>query len=88
MPRKKSPSSNQPAISGIAPPAMKSAKKAETAEIFPKIEAEIAFIEPPAPDEGTIPEQKEHFQLPTRFGAVPIDEAPLGWEIETRSRRR
>lgn len=52
----------------------------------PKIEPEIAFIEPPAPDEGTIPEQKEHFQLPTRFGAVPVDEAPLGWEVETRRR--
>jgi len=52
----------------------------------PKIESEIAFIEPPAPDEGTIPEPKEHFQLPARFGAAPVDEAPLGWEVETRRR--
>lgn len=58
-------------------------KKADKAvELHP----EIAFIEPPAPEEGSIPEQKEHFQLPARFGAVPVDEAPLGWEIETRRR--
>jgi len=43
---------------------------------------EIAFIEPPAPDENSIPEQKVHFALPVRFGAVPVDEAPLGWEVE------
>ncbi|MDO9230788.1 MAG: hypothetical protein Q7U03_14640 [Syntrophales bacterium] len=47
---------------------------------------EISFIEPPEAGEGGIPEQKEHFQLPTRFGAVPVDEAPLGWEVETRRR--
>lgn len=47
---------------------------------------EISFIEPPEVGEGGIPEQKEHFQLPTRFGAVPVDEAPFGWEVETRRR--
>jgi len=47
---------------------------------------EIAFIEPPETTEESIPEQKEHFQLPTRFGAVPVDDAPLGWEVETRRR--
>ena len=52
----------------------------------PRAETEISFIEPPAPDEVEIPEQKEHYQLPTRFGAVPVDEAPLGWEVETRRR--
>ncbi len=45
---------------------------------------EIAFIEPPGPDEVEIPEQKQHFDLPVRFGAVPVDKAPLGWEVETR----
>ena len=45
---------------------------------------EIAFIEPPGPDEVEIPEQKQHFDLPVRFGAVPVDNAPLGWEVETR----
>jgi DNA modification methylase len=49
-------------------------------------EMEITFIEPPEAGAGGIPEQKEHFQLPTRFGAVPVDEAPLGWEVETRRR--
>ncbi|MBN1828356.1 MAG: site-specific DNA-methyltransferase [Deltaproteobacteria bacterium] len=47
---------------------------------------EISFIAPPEGNEDVIPDQKEHFQLPTRFGAVPVDEAPLGWEIETRRR--
>lgn len=42
-------------------------------------DAEIAFIEP-ADEEATIPEQSEFYQLPVRFGAVPVDEAPLGWE--------
>jgi len=51
------------------------------------VDQEISFIEPPSPDEVTIPEQKEHFQLPARFGAVPVDEAPLGWEKETRPRQ-
>jgi hypothetical protein len=49
-------------------------------------ESEISFIEPPTTDEATIPDQREHFSLPTRFGAVPVDEAPLGWETETRRR--
>lgn len=44
----------------------------------------ISFIEPPGPDEVEIPEQKQHFDLPVRFGAVPVDRAPLGWEVETR----
>jgi DNA modification methylase len=46
--------------------------------------AEISFIEPPAPDEVQLPDQKQHFELPVRFGAVPVDKAPLGWEVETR----
>jgi DNA modification methylase len=45
---------------------------------------EIAFIEPPGPDEVEIPEQKQHFDLPVRFGAVPVDKEPLGWQVETR----
>ncbi len=57
-------------------------RKLKTSEEDPK----IAFIEPPEAGEGGIPEQKEHFQLPTRFGAVPVDEAPLGWAVETRRR--
>jgi len=30
------------------------------------------------------PEQKQHFDLPVRFGAVPVDKEPLGWQVETR----
>jgi hypothetical protein len=50
-----------------------------------RTEPEITFIEPPVP-EVEIPEQREFYQLPVRFGAVPVDEAPLGWEVETRPR--
>ena len=49
-------------------------KPATPQKRLPKVESEIAFIEPPAPDEVEIPEQKEHYQLPARFGAVPVDE--------------
>lgn len=67
------------------PPHKAPAKPARN-KIPAKIESEISFIEPPAPDDVSIPEQKLHFKLPARFGAIPIDEAPLGWEVETRSR--
>jgi len=50
-------------------------------------DSEISFIEPPTTDEATIPEQREHFSLPARFGAIPVDDAPLGWEKETRPRQ-
>ncbi len=82
MARKSTSTKSQPSLSGTEPPAMKGAKKAAPVEL--PVPVEISFIEPPAPDEVTIPEQKEHFALPVRFGAVPVDEAPLGWEIETR----
>ena len=51
------------------------------------VDQEISFIEPPSPDEVTIPEQKEHFALPARFGSIPLDEEPLGWVKETRPRQ-
>ena len=31
-----------------------------------------------------IPKQDDFYKLPARFGSVPLDEAPLGWEVETR----
>jgi len=34
-----------------------------------------------------IPKQPEFYKLPVRFGSVPVDEAPLGWEIVTRERQ-
>lgn len=37
-------------------------------------------------EEVEIPEQREFYKLPARFGAIPLDEAPLGWEVETRRR--
>ena len=94
MPRKKIVPKSQSSLSGIQPSSMKGAKKVSKAdEVFAapmeeKIEKpdnlEISFIQPSEELRNSIPEQKEHFQLPTRFGAVPVDEAPLGWEIETR----
>jgi DNA modification methylase len=32
------------------------------------------------PAEVEIPKQEEFYKLPRRFGSVPVDEAPLGWE--------
>jgi len=94
MPRKKIIPRNQPSFSGIDAPTMKGAKKVPKDDdvfltpIQAKIEKpdnlEISFVQPPDESVESIPEQKEHFKLPTRFGAVPVDEAPLGWEIETR----
>lgn len=39
-----------------------------------------------ANQEAEIPIQQEFYKIPPRFGAVPVDEAPLGWEVETRRR--
>ncbi|MCX6035861.1 MAG: hypothetical protein NTV38_12940 [Chloroflexi bacterium] len=94
IPRNKNIPRNQPSFSGIGAQTKKGAKnvpKDDDAFVTPiqaKIEKpdnlEISFIQPPDESVESIPEQKEHFKLPTRFGAVPVDEAPLGWEIETR----
>jgi len=41
--------------------------------------------EPRATDEQPgLPVQHEVFQMPKRFGHVPVDEAPLGWDKEKR----
>ena len=50
-----------------------------------RTDSEITFIEPPEP-EVEIADQQEFYRLPARFGSVPVDEAPLGWEVETRPR--
>jgi DNA modification methylase len=49
-------------------------------------EAEISLVNSQQSSELDIPQQTEFYKLPTRFGAVPVDEAPLGWEVETRRR--
>ena len=36
------------------------------------------------PDEPEIPIQEEFYQMPTRFGNVPVDKAPLGWDEQRR----
>ena len=33
-----------------------------------------------------IPDQADFYKLPARFGAIPLDEAPLGYEAETKRR--
>lgn len=38
------------------------------------------------PVEIEIPDQSDFYKLPARFGALPLDEAPLGYEIETKRR--
>ncbi len=47
-------------------------------------DSEIKFIEPADEEGAQIPEQREFFEMPTRFGSVPVDAAPIGWEIVTR----
>ena len=47
---------------------------------------ELKFFEPEI-EEIDIPEQKEFYELPVRFGAIPLDEAPFGWEVETRRKQ-
>ena len=41
----------------------------------------------PEPETVEIPKQPEFYKLPVRFGSVPVDEAPLGWEVVTRERQ-
>lgn len=36
------------------------------------------------PVDVEIPKQEEFYKLPRRFGSVPVDEAPLGWETVVR----
>lgn len=92
MPRKKNVPKSQTSLSGIEPPSMKGAKRvSSTDEVFAapqkaKTEKpenlEISFIQPPDEIVESIPEQKEHFQLPTRFGAVPVDEALMDGKLK------
>jgi DNA modification methylase len=51
-----------------------------------KEETHIELIDSSLLPEVEIPKQKEFYEIPARFGSVPIDEAPLGWEVETRRR--
>ena len=46
-----------------------------------------AFIPPLDVDDNDIKKKKKHYKLPTRCGAIPVDEAPMGWEVETQPRR-
>ncbi len=52
---------------------MAKTKPAAIAEKAPEVEIEI-------------PDQSDFYKLPARFGAVPLDEAPLGYEVETKRR--
>jgi len=52
------------------------AKKTKTEIELPELEKQ----------ETEIPQQHEFYKIPARFGAVPVDEAPMGYEVETRRR--
>ena len=41
-------------------------------------------IEAPDLGEPGIPVQEEFYQIPTRFGTVPVDKEPLGWDKDRR----
>src|SRR5438477_13214692 len=40
----------------------------------------------PVEAERESPDQPEFYRLPARFGAISLDEAPLGYEVETKRR--
>lgn len=44
----------------------------------------VEIQDPTQNNEVEIPQQDQFFSLPARFGAIPLDEAPLGYEVETR----
>lgn len=50
-----------------------------------KQKSEPVSIEIPG-GEAEIPQQADFYRLPARFGAIPLDEAPLGYEVEVRRR--
>ena len=52
-------------------------KKQQTA---PVVNNDAIFIE----QQPEIAHQEEFYQMPTRFGNVPVDKAPLGWDENLR----
>ena len=48
--------------------------------------SKVAAVPPNVEAEIEIPDQSDFYKLPARFGAVPLDEAPLGYEVETKRR--
>src|ERR1700722_9569562 len=52
----------------------------------PQAKGKTAVEAQPPPAEIEIPNQADFYKLPARFGALPLDEAPLGYEIETKRR--
>lgn len=44
----------------------------------------VEIQDPTQDNDVEIPQQDQFFSLPARFGAIPLDEAPLGYEVETR----
>lgn len=39
---------------------------------------------PPADDAPELPDQQEHWRAPARFGSVPVEEYPIGWDPKRR----
>ena len=39
---------------------------------------------PPADDAPELPDQQEHWRAPARFGSVPVEEYPIGWDRQRR----
>ena len=47
------------------------------------------FISPPEQEEPatTLPNEEEHWRPPARFGSVPVEKAPLGWDPKRRFKK-
>jgi len=44
----------------------------------------LAQARPPEEEAPRLPEQQEHWRAPARFGSVPVEEYPIGWDTHRR----
>ena len=58
-------------------------RKNDNSELKIQSQSNGDFVSP-EPEEVEIPVQEEFYQMPTRFGNVPVDKAPLGWDQQRR----
>ncbi len=58
-------------------------RKNDNSELKIQSQSNGDFVSP-EPEEVEIPVQEEFYQMPTRFGNVPVDKAPLGWDEQRR----
>ena len=55
-----------------------SVAKAKPGDLIPAARAQNG--DTPDDDDTTIPDQEEFYRSPVRFGSIPVEQAPLGWD--------